>query len=57
MPYFGSLMIVFSLLLMGSITYLGYRFSKKTMLNHDSYFSAGRNITTTFMTATFIAMP
>ena len=52
---FGSLMIVFSLVLMGLITWLGYRFSKSKMLDNDSYFSAGRNITTAFMTATFIA--
>ena len=52
---FGTLMIIFSLVLMGSITWLGYLFSKRKMLDSDSYFTAGRNITTAFMTATFIA--
>lgn len=52
---FGSLMIIASLTLMGSITWLGYLFSKKKMQDNDSYFTAGRNITTAFMTATFIA--
>nr|WP_280518709.1 hypothetical protein [Lederbergia wuyishanensis] len=37
------------------VTLLGYWFSKKTLKNNDSYFTAGRNISTAFMTATFIA--
>ncbi|HQA61154.1 MAG TPA: hypothetical protein PK768_09035, partial [Tepidanaerobacteraceae bacterium] len=52
---FGSLMITFSLVLMGSITWLGYLFSKRKMQDSDSYFTAGRDISTAFMTATFIA--
>jgi Na+/proline symporter len=52
---FGLSMIVFSLLLMAAVTYFGYVFSKRTLKNNDSYFTAGRNITTAFMTATFIA--
>jgi len=53
--HFGSLMIVLSLGLMGLITWSGYLFSKRKMQDSDSYFTAGRNITTAFMTATFIA--
>jgi len=40
---------------MGSITWLSYLFSKRKIQSSDSYFTAGRNITTAFMTATFIA--
>ncbi|HHY41352.1 MAG TPA: hypothetical protein GX514_00650 [Thermoanaerobacterales bacterium] len=55
MPTFGVLMIILSLTLMGSITWLSYLFSKRKIQSSDSYFTAGRNITTAFMTATFIA--
>lgn len=55
MNLFGILMIVFSLLLLVAVSISGYVFSKKKLKNHDSYFTAGRNITTAFMTATFIA--
>lgn len=55
MNSFGVLMIIFSLLLMLVVTVMGYLFSKKKLKNSDSYFTAGRNITTAFMTATFIA--
>lgn len=55
MPTFGVLMIILSLTLMGSITWLSYLFSKRKIQSSDSYFTAGRNITIAFMTATFIA--
>ena len=52
---FGFYMIIFSVILMVGISVLGYLFSKRRMKNNDSYFTAGRNITVSFMTATFIA--
>lgn len=41
--------------LMTFIAWMGYRFSMRKLIDNDSYFSAGRDITTSFMTATFIA--
>ncbi|MEC5425916.1 hypothetical protein QGM71_20910 [Virgibacillus sp. C22-A2] len=55
MNTFGLYMIVFSIILMLGISILGYLFSKRQMKDNDSYFTAGRNITVSFMTATFIA--
>ncbi len=56
MSSFGILLLVLGLLFSGGIALLGVYFTQRKMAaNKDAYFTAGRNITTAFMTATFIA--
>lgn len=55
MTKFGVLLVLLSLGMSVLITLLGWYFSKKKLASKDAYFTAGRNITVAFMTATFIA--
>ncbi len=55
MDSFAIVLIILALILGGAIAVLGTHFSKKKMRNSEGYFTAGRNISTGFMTASFIA--
>lgn len=55
MSTFGIILVVLSLALGTFIAVLGTHFSKKKLTNKEAYFTAGRNISVAFMTASFIA--
>jgi Na+/proline symporter len=52
---FSVILIILSLFTGVAIAVAGTYFSKKKMANKEAYFTAGRNISTGFMTASFIA--
>ena len=55
MNVFSVTLIILSVLVGVAIAVAGTYFSKKKMANNEAYFTAGRNISTGFMTASFIA--